>query len=385
MTVLLDPGRHREPIEPMERRSGVRWAVVVLAFAVLVGAGCGDPEAVEPAEPVQPGGLPATTVFMPPDPAAAPVGSVTPEKVTEPCPESVSVETNADDAGDMDAMMAESARLEPMLGQVLAYGGQHADQFGTYGFIWHGAGDASVFISFTSDLDAHRDALAEFVEHPDELIVCQVAVSGDASAALQAQLTQELAGRFLSIGRGMGAVEVVLAPNEAALAAELAARYGNAIELTVGALPYPLDRASSICEPPPEERSLSGLDIAIVPPAGPLTAGGIEPLGFTLTLTNVGDSSIRFDSGAAIGTFLDTEGNVVSSSDNVSIADLGYTVDLAPGASTELPLYASAASCDPDLGYVLPPGDYLLIAHVPHIDGDITTLASAPLPVTIAL
>ena len=84
-----------------------------------------------------------------------------------------------------------------------AYGTDHADEFGTYGLIWHDAGDASVFISLTTDLDAHRAALAEIVEYPDELIVCQAALSGTANQALQAALVDELAGRFISIGQGV--------------------------------------------------------------------------------------------------------------------------------------------------------------------------------------
>ncbi len=187
--------------------------------------------------PVQSAGrLPATTVMVPPDPNAAPVVSVAPFEVVEPCPQS----DPSSDGGQ--GVLAESSRLESMLGQVLAYGGQRPDQFGSYGLVWDGE-DASVFVSFTSDLDAHRVALQGTVDHPDELIVCQVAMSGVVAQAVQATLTAELAGRFVSIGRGMGPLEVTLAPTEAQLAGELVARYGDAIEVTVGALLYPIEDA----------------------------------------------------------------------------------------------------------------------------------------------
>ena len=131
-------------------------------------------------------------------------------------------------------MQAEVARLEPMLSQVLAYGGQHADEFGSYGLIWQAVDDASVFISFTSDLDVHRDDLNDLVSYPDELIVCQVAVSGDVARALMAKLTDDLQGHFESVGLlGMGGVEIVLMPGEQALADELVAKYGDAVEVTV--------------------------------------------------------------------------------------------------------------------------------------------------------
>ena len=93
-------------------------------------------------------------------------------------------------------MLAEASRLEPMLGQVLAYGTQHSDQFGSYGLIWHEDGSASVFVSFTADLNVHRSALETTVDHPDDLIVCQVAVNEATAQSIQATLARELDGRF---------------------------------------------------------------------------------------------------------------------------------------------------------------------------------------------
>lgn len=147
--------------------------------------------------------------------------------VTEPCPDSPGGPDGT------EAMQTEMAKLEPMLGVVLAYGGQHPDEFGSYGLIWHGTNDASVFISFTDNLDRHRDALDQLVAHPDELIVCQVAVSGEVARALVAKLTDDLDGRFSSLGVGINGVEVVLQPGEEALADQLVAQYGDAVDVTV--------------------------------------------------------------------------------------------------------------------------------------------------------
>ena len=196
-------------------------------------------------------------------------------------------------------MLAESSRLEPMLGQVLAYGGQRPDQFGSYGLVWHDGDDASVVVSFTSDLDVHRAALETAVEHPSELIVCQVAASGEVAQAVEATLVKELEGRFLSIGRGGGAIEVVLAANEELLAGERVARYRDAIDVTVGALAYPLDQASEVCDDQPAAASLPGLRIEVVAPAGPVNASGVEPLQLTVMLTNDRSEPIRFTSGTA--------------------------------------------------------------------------------------
>jgi hypothetical protein len=171
--------------------------------------------------------LPATTVFVMPARDDALVASIKPTRVTEPCPDSPS---GPDGTADMQA---EVTRLEPMVGQVLAYGGQHPDEFGSYGLIWQRVNDASVFISFTSNLEVHRDALNDLVSNPDELIVCQVAVSGEVARALTVKLLDDLKGHFQSVGLRMGGVEIVLMPGEQAIADELVAKYGDAVEVTV--------------------------------------------------------------------------------------------------------------------------------------------------------
>lgn len=155
------------------------------------------------------------------------VDSVVPTHVTAPCPAS------RHDPGIIADAQTEVARLEPMLGQVLAYGGQHLDEFGSYGLIWQTVSDASVFISFTSNLDLHRDALDDVVSYPDGLIVCQVPMSGDVARALMAKLIDDLQGHFQSVGLGMGGIEIVLMPGEHALAEQLVAEYGDAVEVTV--------------------------------------------------------------------------------------------------------------------------------------------------------
>eukprot|EP01041_Mallomonas_annulata_P032897 gene32897-55448_t len=208
---------------------------MLVSAVAVVTAGCGA------AETTQSGGVvttgiapslttvvpPATALYVPPDPNAT-VGALAPVDVTEPCPVS-------DPSAAGPEMMDEATRLEPMLGQVLAYGQAHPDIWGSYGLVWQGAGDASVFVSFTTEVDAHRAALASQVAFPDELIVCQVPITGGEAQALQTQLSRELAGRFASIGVGSsGAVDVVLLPGEEATGAQLTAQYGSAVVVTSG-------------------------------------------------------------------------------------------------------------------------------------------------------
>lgn len=363
---------------------------VVIVLPLLFIAGCGaTPSSTRSDAPSSAAPIPATsqiarvpgtdgpeatlaavTSFLTgtvvPDSSALPV----PVMVTEPCPESVSLSSN----GDPSAMMSESSRLEPMLGVVLAYGGEHPDEFGTYGLIWQGDGDASVFTSFTGHLEQHRAALAGVVEFPDELIVCQSALTGDAARALIRSLTQELGGRFMSVGQGTGPIEVVLKETEEALAAELAARYGDAVRLRVGLLPYPISTATSVCSEPIGADPPPGLDVAIDPPAAPLTRNGLAQPAFEIRLTNVGEAPVQFATGAARGTILDLDGTVVGSSANIGSDDVGIMIDLAPGASSTMPGLVGLASCDPRLGYALPPGEYQLVATLSAVDAASTPI-----------
>jgi hypothetical protein len=235
-----------EPGQSALRQLGMRTVgtLLVLTFLGACGHASNMSTATGPsitaAESV-PATLAPTTSLPPPPGDAAPgttaavmpvrndalVASATPTHVTEPCPQSL----GGPEGGN--AMDTELGKLEPMLGIVLAYGTQHHDEFGGYGLIWRGTNDASVFISFTQHLDVHRDALEQLVAHPDELIVCQVAVPEDVGRALAAKLTDDLAGRFSFVGWGMNGVEVVLNPGEEVLADELVAEYGDAVLVTV--------------------------------------------------------------------------------------------------------------------------------------------------------
>lgn len=151
-----------------------------------------------------------------------------PVHVDQPCPQS-------DPAGGTgQGVAAESSRLEPMLGQVLAYGQQHADQFGSYGLVWQSADDASVFISFIANVDEHRDALARIAQFPDKLVVCQAALGSDQAAALLARLTVDLEGKWVTIGSTGEAVVIGLPAGEDELASDLRTRYGDAVKVTVG-------------------------------------------------------------------------------------------------------------------------------------------------------
>jgi hypothetical protein len=331
---------------------------------------------------------PATSLAVrTPVEASLPPGPVFVED-DERCPES----SSSLEFGDGGAMGAEQARLDPMVGRVLAYGTDHSDEFGTYGLVWHDAGDASVFISLTSNLDTHRAALAQVVEHPDELIVCRAALSGTANQALQAALVEELTGRYRSIGQGNDSVVIHLPAHEEQLASELVDRFGDIVSLTVGNFGYPLS---------PETAEVSGACAADL--TGPTDLDGLtatlefdEPsaqagdeLSGTVTVTNTGPGPASFESGSPLVASIVRPGTstVVAAYDG-AIAGMGDGATLQPGESHSISVVGGFASCEPSLGYTLPPGQYEAVVPVvvryPQQAGDPTVnLLVASAPITI--
>ena len=172
-----------------------------------------------------------------------------------------------------------------------------------------------------------------------------------------------------------------------ALARRLLDRFGDAVEVSVGAMRYPPELAVDTCNDLPDSAPIPGL--RIVPTFGTTDTGGTIDTGSTgstgdavsleVTLTNTGSTPIQFGSGITSGVLIDDAGQVVST-DTGGIAAIGIGVDLAPGASVDLPLVVGIASCRAALGYTLPPGTYRLVVLVP---ANGSSLVSEPVTVTI--
>jgi hypothetical protein len=339
----------------------MRWACL-MAVSAVIGSACGDPSSA---------GSSSQSAPLAGTPAAA-----------SACPDVDASLLDFD--ADPGAMTAESARLEPMLGQVLAYGSAHPDEFAGYGLTWHTASDASVIISLTGDLEAHRAALSQIVALPDELIVCSAVQSQSAAQALLAELQAEFGDRFLTSGASMrGTVDLAMPAADEQLAGQLVAQFGPKVRVKVGSLPYPMP------DPPPPshcpelvaDEPPAGLEVTVVAPTRPLSTAA-DPFASDLQVQvrNVGTDPVRFDTGIAIGYLLDDEGVIVASSETVMVPAIGLTVDLSGGQSTTVQLVVSPASCDPAVGYVVPPGTYQLVALLPRGTG---ALRSAPLTVDV--
>jgi hypothetical protein len=103
-----------------------------------------------------------------------------------------------------------------------------------------------------------------------------------------------------------------------------------------------------------------------------------------IQLTNPGDTPILFQTAGPVASVLDQSGRVVTSERYLPRAGALASVEVPPGGSTVVPFTVSLASCDPALGYVLPPGEYLVMASLDRID-DTGTTAIVTEPVVFAI
>jgi hypothetical protein len=137
-----------------------------------------------------------------------------------------------------------------------------------------------------------------------------------------------------------------LAPWAAATAEELHQQFGDDIELTVGALPYPLP---DLLDP---HEIAAELD-------GPAVVGSGHTLRHGLLLRNLTGRELEIaTNGQVTATVVDPHtGEIVGGSAGFQFLPL-VIFRVAPGQTGRVPLLIGTASFTPRLGYVIPPGDW---------------------------
>lgn len=196
---------------------------------------------------------------------------------------------------------------------------------------------------------------------------------------------------FREVGSTVDAVYVHLRADQADLAVELVRRYGDLVTVTLGNFSYPDARVGpsvgyAACEVRYDiPTEVHGLRAVVRLSEGSVRAGA--DFAGTITVTNTGTAPLHFDSGAPLaGAVVEPGTTRVAASYDSAIAGVGISADLAPGASRELPALFGTASCDPGVGYALPPGGYEVLVVVPISLSEGTNLelltSSAPLTVT---
>lgn len=296
---------------------------------------------------------------------------------------------------DRDLEMTQAA-LRDDLETVRAYGEAHPESW--VGVRFSNDPTVRLVASFTGELAGHDRALRRVLSHPDRLVL---EPGRHTSAELQAMTTEiddliarrvAETGRSVSsgIGEGVGVVQVHLRADQEDFAAELAQRYGPAVELRVGAFTYPGRRrpeprgrvrpGTSRRPAPPEEVHLPGLELRVEVDRAVVEVG--DDGHGKLVFHNGGDAPVGplYGGQPLTGVLYDDAGERVGGS-GLPTRGTGWVLELAPGETASVEFFFGTASCRKELGYVLPPGEYGLevaFAFGQGLSGQPTQVLRAP-------
>jgi hypothetical protein len=172
-------------------------------------------------------------------------------------------------------------------------------------------------------------------------------------------------------------------------AAELHRQFGDDVELTVGQLPYPPGRPSSRprsprspSDPPP---LLDPGEVTVTLDGPAVVRSGHELRHGLLLLNHAGaELEVATNGGLTAGVLDPATGERVGGFAGWQTAPL-IIFRAAPGETVRIPLLVGTTSSVPQLGYAIPPGDWLLEARVtlgPH-PRESPVRRTPPLPLTI--
>jgi hypothetical protein len=175
--------------------------------------------------------------------------------------------------------------------------------------------------------------------------------------------------RIVAMGNTADAVRVDLRADAEALVARLHEQYGDAVELLIGGMPYPLP--SEIpddfrCPSPRVQPWPAGVTAAFELDDDTLPQGGT--INGVVTVHNASDEQFVLDlRGPVLGWVYDVgevstprgqPGVVFEALGDGGSEPTGPRRVLAPGQDTRVGVPVGTASCDPARGYALAPGDY---------------------------
>jgi hypothetical protein len=347
----------------------------LLAAVVVTVAGCY-------------GGAPAPGATAEPPASGSPVAPL----ATPGCPNFVEVvETGplpGDDGTEDGPLAREQQRISGDVDLAVQYGADHSDEFASVRY--ENGPRVRLVIGFTAHVEEHCAALRAILEYPDEFeIIRQPATEAQLDDAMREIV--EMAGEsFQSVGRGGGELHLNLRADGEDVAAEVHAAYGELAEIVVGMLPYP-DRFGGPprCAPETGERASDApLHVALVLDTDPVASGA--DFHGEVIITNTDSAPFDFQSGPTQTAVVYLPGAATPSGFFTGGMDaIGFGARLAPAEAVTLDVIGGTASCDPVLGYALPPGSYEVRVRV-HVQTmhdnaptEVSYLLSEPVPLTI--
>jgi hypothetical protein len=361
-----------------------RLIVMIAAASLLTACGAGATPLPSQTPPAA-----SETPSASPDPTGGSAGMAG-------CPNFVEVvETGPvpGDNGAEDGPVAQAQnRLQDDAEAAQEYGAAHPDEFASLRF--ENGPRVRLVIAFTGHIAEHCAALRDLMAFPDDFeLILEKRTEADLRA-IQEEIVNRARPFLVSAGSGgaTGVVEVGLRANGEGMARQIVEEYGDAVHVTVGLLSYPdRTRADGLTTCGPANGTLA-LDS---PLRGTLV---LEPISVSsgadfdakVRVVNVGVGDFAFESGSpATALVFAPGGSEPVGTFTGGIGGVGLSRVLGPRDSVDIDVLGGTASCDPALGYALPPGQYEVRAIVDvltmhdNAPTEIEYILSDPAPLTI--
>jgi hypothetical protein len=312
------------------------------------------------------------------------------------CPNFVEVVETGPMPGDNGAedgpVAREQARLTRDAEAVQEYGAAHPDEFASLRF--ENGPRVRLVIAFTDHIAEHCAALRDLLAFPDEFELIRADRTEGDLEAIQQEIVNRAQPFIVSTSSGgaTGVVEVVLRANGEGMARQIVEEYGDAVHVTVGLLSYPdRTRADGLTTCGPANGTLR-LD---APLRGTLVRESLSVMSGadfkgTVRVVNVGVADFAFESGSPATALVYAPGATEAIGTYAGGIDgVGLSQVLGPRDAIDIDLRGGTASCDPALGYALPPGQYdvraVIDVYTMHDNAptEIEYILSDPAPLTI--
>jgi len=362
----------------------VRQGALVLAIAMATFA-CGS----SPGQSTAPASTPqASTANGSPVPASGQPASVPgcPNYVLEP------------ETGPLPSELTEDGpiaqgqgRLQNDIALAQQYGAGHADDFGSIRF--ENVPRVRIVIGFVANLESHCTALRDLLEFPDDFeIIWSPATEADLTTIL-GEISATYRQHLVGAGLMSDSIEVTLRADGEATAAEITTAYGSLVDIWVGMLHYPdrrLGEGASCATLMPEPAVGLPLRAAVKRLTRTEIRSGADFEG-DVTVLNFGTTAFDFESGRPLTALLFAPDRTTPIGAYVgNVAGTGAGALIEPGGTYDLDFLGGTASCDPAVGYAVPPGDAFVVVPVdvykrtdPNGPAQFLKLFSEPMPIRI--
>ena len=330
-----------------------------------------------------------------PQPPSADSGSPSPDASPlsglGDCPNYVDVvETGPDptDFSETGPLARDQTRLQTDAASMQSYGSAHPDEFTAVRF--ENAPWVRLVVGFTGHIQQHCAALRAILEYPGDFQIIRQPKTALDLEQIQRDIVALADGHLRGVGIGAETIDVQLRADGLSIADQIHAMYGDLLTIQVGLLPYPdPTSAGSVCSALVRDvisdtplRAVARLDSAQV------VTG--QDFGGTVTITNTGPDVVEFESGDPMTALVYRRGSdaVVGTYDG-GIGGVGTGGTLQAGGTIDIDVLGGTASCEPSLGYALPPGLYDVRVTVeqyahPDVNGVVATyLLSEPVALEI--